>query len=132
MCRPCQKSARKHFVPGSVLLLWLMNILLETGGQLTFKAAAGDPRAGDGLPRWRYMAQRPWIWIGCACYGLQFILWAAFLSVVPLSRGVLLGSITIVVIMFAGRFLFRERLTRLHVVGVLLVTAGVAIVGAAA
>ncbi len=118
-------------MPTTVLLLWLLNIVLDTGGQLAFKAAAGDSRAGDGLARWRYMARRPWLWLGSACYAFEFVLWAAFLSLVPLSRGVLHGSINIVVIMLAGRYLFRERLTRMHVFGSLLVTVGVAIVGIA-
>lgn len=51
------------------------------------------------------------------------------LSLVPLSEGVLLGSINIVAIMVAGRILFGEKLTRLRIAGILLVTLGVAIVG---
>jgi multidrug transporter EmrE-like cation transporter len=43
---------------------------------------------------------------------------------------VLLGSINIVALMIAGRVLFREKLTPLRVTGMLLVTAGVAVVGA--
>jgi drug/metabolite transporter (DMT)-like permease len=111
--------------------LWLLNIVLDTGGQLSFKAAAGDPRAGDGLARWTYMAARPWLWLGVACYVFEFLVWIAFLSLLPLSEGVLLGSINIVAIMIAGRYLFGERLTRLRVAGILLVTLGVTIVGLA-
>ncbi|QWT20492.1 EamA family transporter [Bacillus sp. NP157] len=117
---------------GMVFALWLANVLLDTGGQLAFKAAAGDERAGDGLARWKYMAARPWIWTGIACYVLEFVVWIAFLSLVPLSEGVLLGSINIVAIMIAGRFLFRERLSPMRVFGILLIAAGVAIVGAGA
>lgn len=111
--------------------LWLLNVTLDTVGQLAFKAAAGDPNAGDGMARWRYMAARPWIWIGIGSYVAEFLVWIAFLSLVDLSEGVLLGSINIVVIMIAGRFLFREKLTPLRVTGILLVTAGVCIVGVA-
>ncbi len=75
-------------------------------------------------------AQPPLAWIGIACYVLEFVAWIAFLSLVPLSKGVLLGSINIVALMIAGRFLFREKLTPLRVTGMLLVTAGVAVVGA--
>jgi drug/metabolite transporter (DMT)-like permease len=117
---------------GMVLALWLANVLLATGGQLAFKATAGDERAGDGLARWRYMLARPWLWVGIACYVLEFLAWIAFLSLVPLSEGVLLGSINIVGIMVAGRILFRERLTLMRVTGILLVAVGVAIVGAGA
>ncbi len=115
-----------------VATLWMLNILVDTGGQLAFKAAAGDPTAGDGLARWKHMAARPWLWLGIGCYVIEFVVWIAFLSLIPLSEGVLLGSINIVAIMIAGRFLFGEKLTRLRVTGIALVTLGVAIVGLAA
>lgn len=114
-----------------VALLWVLNVVIDTGGQLAFKAAAGDKNAGDGLARWKHMASRPWLWLGIASYVIEFLVWIAFLSLVPLSEGVLLGSINIVAIMVAGRFLFGEKLTRLRVAGILLVTLGVAIVGVA-
>ena len=115
-----------------VIGLWLLNVLVDTGGQLAFKAAAGDARAGEGVARWRYMAARPWLWVGIACYVVEFLAWLAFLSLVPLSDGVLLGSVNIVAVMVAGRLFFAERLSRLRVCGILLVTAGVALVGLAA
>ena len=118
-------TAITHLVAG----LWLLNVLIDTGGQLAFKAAAGDPDAGDGLARWKHMAARPWLWLGVGCYAIEFLVWIAFLSLIPLSEGVLLGSINIVAIMVAGRFLFGEKLTRLRVAGIVLVTLGVAIVG---
>lgn len=114
-----------------VVTLWLLNVVLDTGGQLAFKAAAGDPDAGEGIARWKHMLSRPWLGLGIACYVLEFVVWIAFLSLVPLSRGVLLGSINIVALMLAGRFLFKERLTRLRVAGMLLVSLGVAVVGVA-
>lgn len=114
-----------------VVLLWVLNVTFDTAGQLAFKGAAGDERAGDGLARWKYMASRPWLWLGIGCYVFEFLVWIAFLSLVPLSEGVLLGSINIVAIMIAGRFLFAEKLTRLRVAGIALVTLGVAVVGLA-
>ncbi len=119
--------------PASSLVagLWLLNVILDTAGQLAFKAAAGNPDAGDGLARWKHMAARPWLWLGIISYVAEFLVWIAFLSLVPLSEGVLLGSINIVAIMIAGRFLFGEKLTRLRVIGILLVTLGVTIVGVA-
>lgn len=111
------------------ITLWLVNVVLDTGGQLAFKAAASDPQDAEGLQRWRHMLGRPWLWLGIACYVLEFVAWIAFLSLVPLSMGVLLGSINIVALMIAGRLLFAERLTPLRVTGMLLVCAGVAVVG---
>lgn len=115
----------------TVVTLWLLNVLLDTFGQLSFKAAAAAPGLGEGMARWRAMARRPWIWIGVGCYIAEFLVWLAFLSLVPLSEGVLLGSINIVAVMVAGRFLFNEKFSPLRTVGILLVAAGVAVVGLA-
>ncbi|MBS0390084.1 MAG: EamA family transporter [Proteobacteria bacterium] len=109
--------------------LWVLNVLVDSGGQLAFKAAASEPGALDGMARWRFMLARPWIWAGMACYVAEFLLWLAFLSLVPLSDGVLLGSINIVAIMVLGRMLFKERLAPMRVAGIVLVSIGVAVVG---
>lgn len=113
----------------TVVTLWLINVLLDTFGQLSFKAAAAGHGLGEGAARWRAMARRPWIWIGVSCYIAEFVVWLAFLSLVPLSEGVLLGSINIVAVMVAGRVLFNEKFSPLRTVGILLVAAGVAVVG---
>lgn len=113
-----------------VITLWVINVLVDSGGQLAFKAAASEPPlALDGMARWRFMLARPWIWIGGVCYIVEFVAWLAFLSLVPLSDGVLLGSINIVAIMIAGRILFKEKLAPLRVAGIILVSIGVAVVG---
>ena len=113
----------------SVAPVWLATIVLDTVGQLAFKSAAGIRVDGGTLRQWRAMASRPQLWLGISCYVLEFLAWTAFLSLVPLGRGVLLGSINIVAIMFAGRLLFHERLTRMRVLGIGLVAAGVSLVG---
>ena len=117
-----------------VLLLWLVNVLVDTGGQLAFKAAAATEDANSqgeqkGLARCKHLAAQPWLWLGVACYVVEFLVWLAFLSLVPLSEGVLLGSVNIVAVMLAGRLFFGERLSALRVVGIVLVSAGVAVVG---
>ena len=112
-----------------VVTLWVLNVLVDSGGQLAFKAAASEPGDRDGMERWRFMLARPWLWVGIACYVAEFLVWLAFLSLVPLSGGVLLGSINIVAIMILGRVLFREKLAPMRVVGIVLVSIGVAIVG---
>ncbi len=112
-----------------VVTLWILNVLVDSGGQLAFKAAASEPGHRDGTERWRFMLARPWLWVGIACYVAEFLVWLAFLSLVPLSDGVLLGSINIVAIMILGRVLFREKLAPMRVAGIVLVSIGVAIVG---
>lgn len=112
-----------------IVMLWSVNIALDTTGHLAFKSAAMEPSLGDGLARWRKMATRPRLWVGIGCFAVEFLCWLAFLSLVPLSRGVLLGSINIVAIMLGGRVLFGERLSRWRVAGIALIGAGVGMVG---
>ncbi|MDR2161783.1 MAG: DMT family transporter [Desulfovibrio sp.] len=110
-------------------LLWALNMLVDTGGQLAFKKAAGHGLDVSGPGHWKLMLSRPWIWLGILCYLGEFFVWAAFLSQVELSVGIMLGSINIVAIMLAGRLLFGERLTFRRVSGILLIVCGVAVVG---
>lgn len=112
-----------------IALLWALTIVLDTGGQLSFKRAAIEPGNAAGFARWRWMAARPWLWLGVVCFAGEFLCWLAFLSLVPLSQGVLLGSINIVAIMLAGRVLFGERLSHWRVAGIALITVGVCLVG---
>lgn len=113
---------------GPVFAVWLLTIVLDTAGQLSFKAVAVGEH-GDGFARWRRMARDARLWLGIGCYVGEFLAWIAFLSLVPLGRGVLLGSINIVAIMVAGRVLFGERLTPMRMLGIGLVGGGVVLVG---
>src|SRR5438067_7211954 len=108
--------------------LWVINIVLDTGGHLAFKAAA-NRKAADERGSWLTMLRSVHLWIGLTCFCLEFAVWFALLSLIPLSQAVLVGSINIVVLMIAGRLLFRERLDRLRVGGMVLIAAGVALAG---
>jgi len=112
-----------------VFLLWLLNLTVDTCGQLAFKKAATQDTSKDGIEHWKHMAAHPWIWLGMAFYVVEFCVWTAFLSQVELSVGVMLGSFNIVVIMLGGRLLFQERLTAWRVAGILCITFGVMLVG---
>ncbi|MBW7985115.1 EamA family transporter [Enterobacillus tribolii] len=111
------------------IILWILNVIVDTVGQLAFKAAATSGVNYSGMAHWRYMLKKPWIWIGVGSYVLEFVLWLAFLSLVPLSVGVMLGSINIVAIMIAGRIWFKESLSKWRLIGILLIACGVAVVG---
>ena len=51
------------------------------------------------------------------------------LSVLSLSQGVLLGAINMVSIVIAGRLIFKEKLDRIRLLGMALITLGVIFVG---
>ncbi|MCL2457372.1 MAG: hypothetical protein FWF31_00695 [Desulfobulbus sp.] len=111
------------------VFLWMLNMSMDTFGHLAFKAAAGHGLDLDAFSHWKHMARSPWLWAGVICYTGEFFVWAAFLSQVPLAAGVMLGSINIVVLMIAGRLVFKECLTAWRMAGMLLITAGVILVG---
>ncbi len=111
-------------------MLWMLNVATDTAGQLAFKAGTLDETRHEGAHYLLRILRNRWIWMGIGCYLFEFFLWLGFLSLVPLSDGVLLGSINIVAVMIAGRYCFREAFTPYKVVGIVLITLGVALVGA--
>lgn len=113
----------------TAIFLWLLNVIIDTVGHLVFKAAASQGLDLDVVQHWKHMLARPLFWVGVGCYVCEFFVWLAFLSLVPLSSGVMLGSINIVVLMVAGRLIFKDKLTPWRVAGMLLLTLGVVLVG---
>ncbi|HZR47184.1 MAG TPA: EamA family transporter [Candidatus Manganitrophaceae bacterium] len=110
-------------------LLWVANLFFDTVGQLSFKASATSAEEASGLARWKKMLTNVWIWVGVSAYVMEFLFWLAFLSVVPLSQAVLLGSVNILAVMIGGRIFFGEKLTLRRTAAALLIATGVALVG---
>ncbi len=119
-------------MPTLAIVLWIANIFLDTAGHLAFKSAAvsdDDDPNDAGLRRWKRMLSSPPLWAGIICFCLEFAVWFALLSVIPLSQAMLIGSINIVVVMLAGRVLFQERLDGMRIAGMTLIAVGVALAG---
>lgn len=113
-----------------VLTVWVLNLVLDSSGHFAFKLAATESDTdANFLAHWHHMLARPWLWLGVFCFIGEFVAWLAFLSLVPLAQGVLLGTTSIVVVMLGGRIMFHERFSRLRIAGMLLIVAGVAMVG---
>lgn len=113
-------------------IIWISNLLSDTVGQLAFKAAATHGGDEDGIQRWIAMAKNKWIWIGLIAYVFEVVLWIAFLGMVPLSLGVLLGSLNIFCVMLGGRIIFKEPITKRRAIAVSLIVLGVVLVGVGA
>ncbi len=111
------------------LCIWLASVFLDTAGRVAFKSAALTGNVDGEWQRWKRMLRTPALWMGIACFCLEFIVWLALLSLIPLSQAILIGSINIVAVALAGRVFFRERLDTIRVAGFLLITIGVALAG---
>jgi drug/metabolite transporter (DMT)-like permease len=112
------------------ILIWVVNVTLDTVGHVALKfAATVDHEASSELARWKSMLSSVPLWIGIVCFCLEFVVWLAFLSVLSLSQGVLLGAINMVSIVIAGRLIFKERLDWMRLLGIALISVGVIFVG---
>lgn len=116
-------------VSALIIILWLINIACDTVGQIAFKYAAITSKHIQGLHYWQKLFCNYWLWLGFGTYFLGFIFWLAFLSYVPLSQGILLGSFNMITVMLAGRVLFKEHITPFRLIGILFITTGVVLVG---
>lgn len=112
-----------------IIVLWLLNVSCDTVGQIAFKYAAITSKHKQGLDYWHNLFGNFWLWIGFGSYFVGFIFWLAFLSEVPLSQGILLGSFNMITVMLAGRVLFKEHLTLFRLLGIFFITTGVVLVG---
>ncbi|MDX2205433.1 MAG: hypothetical protein NW223_21975 [Hyphomicrobiaceae bacterium] len=113
------------------LFAWLLLtavLVTNTTGQLLFKAAS--MRADrDDVSHWRALAADPWLWVALAIYAVEFFLWLAFLSLVPLWQGVMVACIDILLVMLGGRIFFGERITPARMLAIGLIACGVFLVG---
>ncbi len=112
----------------AAFFFWFLNIVLDTTGHLAFKSAA-VAESDNEWQRWKKMFLLPAMWVGVICFGLEFLVWLALLSLIPLSLAMLIGSINVVLVMWAGKIIFHERLDRMRIAGMWLITLGVALAG---
>lgn len=110
------------------IFFWLLNIALDTAGHLALKSAAIAEHETE-WGRWKTMLSSLPLWIGISCFGLEFLVWLALLSLIPLSLAMLIGSVNIVAVMLAGKLLFHERLDRMRIAGMWFITIGGALAG---
>jgi drug/metabolite transporter (DMT)-like permease len=115
-------------LPKLAIFFWILNIVLDTAGHLAFKSAAIAEHETE-WQRWKMMLSAPPLWIGIGCFSIEFVVWMALLSLVPLSLGMLVGSINIVFVMLAGKLMFGERLDQMRMAGMWLITIGAALAG---
>ena len=127
---PSLNFPKLNLLSSIAILIWVLNVTLDTVGHVALKfAAIADQEESTELARWKFMLGSFPLWVGIACFCLEFIVWLAFLSVLSLSQGVLLGAINMVSIVIAGRLVFKERLDRMRLIGMALITVGVIFVG---
>jgi undecaprenyl phosphate-alpha-L-ara4N flippase subunit ArnE len=107
----------------SMLALIGFCIIAEGLCQLCFKQAANASTLAQTLTK-------PMVWLGIAIWGIEVVAWTNVLEHVPLSIAFPLMSLTYVTTLMAGAWVFKEQVNKRHAFGAVLITAGVACVGA--
>jgi drug/metabolite transporter (DMT)-like permease len=113
---------------GKTMVLILSAIAFSAMGQLLLKSGAQGLAGLDGLDFLRAAARDVRILSGLAAWVAWTLCWLYVLRVAPLSRAYGLTSLTYVLIPLASVYVFGEHIRRLHVVGIVLITVGIACV----
>lgn len=114
----------------SLTVLYLVAILvLDTVSHLGLKSASSNCARLDGWAFVAALVRQPSLWVGVFTFAMLFLAWLAYIARVPLSQGVMVGSITIVGVMLGGRLWFHERLTPARVLAISLIALGTLLVG---
>jgi drug/metabolite transporter (DMT)-like permease len=109
--------------------LWLANLTFDIVGHLSFRAASLQAGKAEGLRYWRAMASRGFLWLGVAAFVCELLMWIGFLTLVPLSQGVMVASANTIGVLIGGRILFGETVTPMRLGAISAIAFGVALVG---
>lgn len=110
-------------------LLLCAILLLDTGSHLLLKSASVRAAGAQRRPFVVALLREPLMWLAAVMFVVLFFSWLGFLSLVPLSQGVMAGSITIAGVMVGGRLFFNEAITPARAASAGLIGAGVLLVG---
>lgn len=120
---------------GMVLALALASIGLGAVAQLLFKLGMGAPamqaaiaRGGPGPVLGAVLAS-PWVIGGLALYGVGTVMWLAVLSRAELSQAYPFVGLSFVATAALGVLVLGEAMPAARVAGVVLIVAGVVLVG---
>lgn len=101
---------------------------LEILGQLLFKVGVSKRRTHNRRPAATVgPVSRPWIAAGVVVYLVELVFWIAALSSLPLSQAFPLLSLSYAGVAVAAWLIFDEKLSTRAVFGIMLLTAGAAL-----
>jgi multidrug transporter EmrE-like cation transporter len=113
---------------GKTVVLILGAVAFSAAGQLSLKSGAQHLAGLGRLDFLLAAARNVHVLSGLAAWIAATLCWLYVLRVAPLSRAYGLTSLTYVLIPLASVYVFGEQVRRLHVVGIILITMGIACV----
>ncbi|MBF0502127.1 MAG: hypothetical protein HQM09_18450 [Candidatus Riflebacteria bacterium] len=109
--------------------LWLLLPLLDTASQILMKQASIPLR--DVVFGWGWLSMgiaSPYLWGSIACDISSLVVWIGILKGTDLSFAYPLTGVTYISIAVSGRFIFNEPISFTHLVGIMLIMLGVALI----
>lgn len=110
-----------------ILLLLVAACALTCLGQIAQKLAVDSWRAQPSTALAKLAT--PWLWAALACLGLGLLLWLLVLQHLEVGIAYPMLGLNFVLITLVARFGFKESVDLRHWFGVLLVMAGVILLG---
>ena len=113
------------------IALLAISVLMTTTGQLLLKEGMnrhGHLRVRSSLGTLLRVAFNPWIVGGFSLVFAASILWLSVISYLDLSLAYPLLSSSYIVVLLGSAIFLKERVTRAQVIGVVIITCGVALV----
>lgn len=112
------------------MLKLFMFALIVAAGQLAFKyVARGLGEVAGFGPILRHLAFNPWFIGALALYGIATLLWILTLREMPLSKAYVFIALAFALVPIGAAIFFEESLGIRYCVGLLLVIAGVMVIG---
>ena len=110
--------------------LIFLNTMILVGGQFLWKfGLIGRTDSYQSVSGVVKLFLSPYIMSGLFMYGLATVLWLFILTRVPLSVAYPVQSLAYIFAVFGAYFVFNEPLTMPKIIGVLLIMAGVSLIG---
>lgn len=98
-------------------------VFAEAAREVCFKHAAHDTAFVEAL-------RKPFTWLGIIFWAVELVAWTVVLEHVALSVAFPLMALVYVMVVAAGAVIFKEPVNVRHGIGAVLITLGVACVGA--
>lgn len=111
-------------------------VVLDIVGQVFFKLGVGhddgnaapEPSAGGVARFLRGLVASPWILAGVAVYAIEFVVWFAALTRVPLNEAFPFNALAYCGVVLASRWLLHEQVSLRRWIGTLVIALGVTLV----
>ncbi|MFN8377207.1 MAG: EamA family transporter [Anaerolineae bacterium] len=111
----------------------IISTIMSICAQLTLKyAMVGVAASTSTRPLILRIVLSPWVIFGMAVYGLGVLFWLVALSYLEVSYVYPFASLSYIGIIIGSHYLFKERIPPRRMMGIVVIVAGVALIGLSA